>query len=859
MNTDDIKRELKQKERLTKDLLRFITTRNDHNPNYSLLLGSGCSVTSNIRSGGALINEWREEIHQNLIKYDEEEQDKTYTVETAKNYLTKKCGSWYNSSNEYSSLFEKKYDLPRQRRMFVEKEVSEKTPAIGYAYLINLIKDTYFNTIFTTNFDDLINEAFYQFSEDRPMICAHDSSINSITVTSKRPKIIKLHGDYLFDDIKSTLRETESLEDNIRNKFIEFAKDYGLIVIGYGGHDRSIMDVLSYLLKHDDYYKNGIYWCLRKGDEIGEDLRKLLWKDRVYFVEVDGFDELFAELHNEIYKEKLPIDTNFISNKSQDIIQKFIENKYLSRTTSEIIKKDIKNLENQNERNNLYESIKQMKSDDNFGNDKLENKEVKILIELANLFKEDQYNKIIDVVNETLRHTENKDFKIELYKRMINSYIRLNRDDDAMKITDILIEIDGNNPYHLIYKAGITKNFKDKLSLVERAIEIDSYNERFLNKKIDFMMEEFDVDEKNHVKFQEIKALLDKSLEINPFIENNAWSLKFDFLFECDKEDRELKEIIKTLEKQRPYSVNVLQMKYELLSNNDERKSFMTTVKEAKHKFLSDNKLKYELLLLRILDEINDKEEIFKLLESLSNNKLYKKDSIFLRNKATMLLKKFDNLKEAINLLKQALEEKRSSQTVLQLIDYLLNDDNIEEANAVFSKNKYILSKEQIINIKKDIYDKEKDYANAYKQVEKLQKLNEHKSDKHISTLSYYLLQQAKYSEAKELLRKYLEAENFSPKLSTEIINYELACKRVSPSYTVNKKRLESIINRLKNQDNELTKAAISALENNELEAIKELKNKLDKDFSSKYEFKDWPVFYAIRNSLKFKELLNEH
>jgi hypothetical protein len=55
---------------------------------------------------------------------------------------------------------------------------------------------------------------FHQFSDLRPIVCAHDSAISSITITSKRPKIIKLHGDYLFDDIKSTVRETESLEEN---------------------------------------------------------------------------------------------------------------------------------------------------------------------------------------------------------------------------------------------------------------------------------------------------------------------------------------------------------------------------------------------------------------------------------------------------------------------------------------------------------------------------------------------------------------------------------------------------------------------------------------------------------------------
>lgn len=40
----EIREELKIKERSVNDLIRYIKTRTDDNPNYSLLLGAGCSV-----------------------------------------------------------------------------------------------------------------------------------------------------------------------------------------------------------------------------------------------------------------------------------------------------------------------------------------------------------------------------------------------------------------------------------------------------------------------------------------------------------------------------------------------------------------------------------------------------------------------------------------------------------------------------------------------------------------------------------------------------------------------------------------------------------------------------------------------
>jgi len=59
-----LRKELSTKERTVDDLIRFLRTRSDDNPNYSLLLGAGCSVTSGISSASQLISEWKAEIYK---------------------------------------------------------------------------------------------------------------------------------------------------------------------------------------------------------------------------------------------------------------------------------------------------------------------------------------------------------------------------------------------------------------------------------------------------------------------------------------------------------------------------------------------------------------------------------------------------------------------------------------------------------------------------------------------------------------------------------------------------------------------------------------------------------------------------
>ena len=273
-------------------LQRLITKRNGKIPNFALLLGAGASQTSNVITAADLISEWRRMMFVESGAPDHEA------------WLSQQV--WYGHDDEYSILFEHICDQPAQRRVYIEECLNDCHPTWGYAYLTNLLTHRYFDVVFTTNFDDLINEACYLYSDDlRPIVAAHDSAIQGIRVTSNRPKIVKLHGDFLYDNIKNTLAELETLEENTKRKLHQFSQEYGLVVIGYSGRDRSVMDTLDVLLRDDNSYKQGIYWCTLRGEEPSRRLRSLLRRDRVYLVEIDGFDQFLADLH-ELSGEQLP-------------------------------------------------------------------------------------------------------------------------------------------------------------------------------------------------------------------------------------------------------------------------------------------------------------------------------------------------------------------------------------------------------------------------------------------------------------------------------------------------------------------------------------------------------------------------
>jgi tetratricopeptide (TPR) repeat protein len=275
---------LDDKVRRTAHLINLLRQRIDGQPAYSLFLGAGASATSGIRTAKQMVAEWRQQ------SYSRERAPDCYD-----DWLHRQ--GWRDAPNEYSLLFEQLYDTPSQRRAYIELASAHAHPSWGYAFLTRLLSTGTFNVVFTTNFDDLISDACWMFgAKNKPLVCAHDSSVVGLRLASSRPKIIKLHGDYLFDSIKNTTSELQSIEDNMRAKFSEYAEHQGLLVVGYAGNDASIMDLLDLLVRNPKNFRDGVYWCLRDGEAPSRRVQQLLRHDRVYLVRIAGFDEFMAEI-----------------------------------------------------------------------------------------------------------------------------------------------------------------------------------------------------------------------------------------------------------------------------------------------------------------------------------------------------------------------------------------------------------------------------------------------------------------------------------------------------------------------------------------------------------------------------------
>lgn len=115
--------------------------------------------------------------------------------------------------------------------------------------------------------------------------------------------------------------------------------------MGYSGNDRSIMDTFNTLLRFDHYFPHGIYWCIRKGTTISPKVENLARFPKFKIVEIDGFDEFFAELNNSLGLPLQPEMTNpynALALRLNTLIEKI--NLPENKDPNPIIERDINNL-----------------------------------------------------------------------------------------------------------------------------------------------------------------------------------------------------------------------------------------------------------------------------------------------------------------------------------------------------------------------------------------------------------------------------------------------------------------------------------------------------------------------------------
>lgn len=268
---------------------------------FAFLLGAGASITSGIPSANDCIWDWKKQIfcssQKSVPTFIDPKSD------TCKNIIQK----WLDSqgkfpplgdSNEYSFYAEKALQIEDDRVKYFEHLAQGKQPYIGYKFLCLLNKYGIVKSIWTTNFDGLVERAAH--NAFITPICINLDCADRIyrTESSNELLCISLHGDYKYSSLKNTSKELDSQHPTFVVALKRYFNDKNLIVIGYSGRDKSLMSALTEAFSEKG--SGRIYWC-GYGNEISSDVSTLLKTARnanreAFYIDTDGFDKTMLSL-----------------------------------------------------------------------------------------------------------------------------------------------------------------------------------------------------------------------------------------------------------------------------------------------------------------------------------------------------------------------------------------------------------------------------------------------------------------------------------------------------------------------------------------------------------------------------------
>ena len=284
------------------------------NQSFDMFLGAGASISSGIHSGSDLVWQFKRELLSVSGKINGKKfQD--LKIESNKKIIQSYFAEEDTKvSNAYSYYFEKCYPDPLVRQEFLSNLVRDKKPSIGFMCLSALVEGKKVNTVWTTNFDDLIEKAITALNFLSCQVVSPDNARTVQNFRSDIPTVVKLHGDFRYDALQNTDAELQQLEENLHNYFIQASTQRGLLVVGYSGSDESVMQTLEKALEKPNAFQKGLIWCIPKDVTPSERLTKLIEKaysqnQRSGFMVIDSFDYFLHELYTVCELENEQIDS----------------------------------------------------------------------------------------------------------------------------------------------------------------------------------------------------------------------------------------------------------------------------------------------------------------------------------------------------------------------------------------------------------------------------------------------------------------------------------------------------------------------------------------------------------------------
>ena len=282
---------------------------------YTFLLGAGASRDSDIADGNAIIIDLIKAIYNK-------------STDNPEQWFKDKFGEKYKDEYKFSKIFES-YGNKAERQDFLEKyfeptdedrRTNRKLPNIIHKCLAKLAEKGYIKYIITTNYDRLIEKAFYDINLHPLIIDSPENARIHENEQFNGPVIIKINGDYKNDDIKATIEDL-SFYDSSMEKIVQNVLDKtSLTACGWSGRDDiKLIDMIK-----NSQTKYPFYYLKQLKSPITQNIQEILnnRKNENSVIEtsaIDFFSTLYEILIGEEFLNNIPLPIDKLYGRDEDI------------------------------------------------------------------------------------------------------------------------------------------------------------------------------------------------------------------------------------------------------------------------------------------------------------------------------------------------------------------------------------------------------------------------------------------------------------------------------------------------------------------------------------------------------------
>lgn len=468
-------------------LVRAIREGKENAERFCFIIGSGASVSSGIPTGTTLEYQWMKEMEEDFGLEGIRE-----AAKSLKGYLdneyekieedweeTKKTGGSL-PSEYYFDIYKLRF-FPNHRNgyHYLEKIMANKNPGFGYHPLALMLTDgSGSNLVITTNFDRLTEDALFLYTNEKPLVINHEFLAEYAGDPNiKRPIIAKVHRGIFFDPLNQP-EEINELKGKWHDVLASVFQSYTPIVIGYGGGDNSLMNLLE---DSNIKMKNGIYWCYYEKDGLPNNkIQTLIREKDGHLVRTAGFDATMLAIGNALFPDKIGVHEaeEYLNNRTNIQIANY-EEEYKRLTEQEGL----------NDKKNAGDQISQSESDFKI--------EIEKMVERTNetekereernqmtawdyrrqgqrYLKMKRYEKAVESFTSAIRMQPNT---AQFYNDRGYAYDNLGEHDRAIEDCDKAIELNPQyaNAYNNRgYVYGELEEYEKAIADYDKAIELDS-------------------------------------------------------------------------------------------------------------------------------------------------------------------------------------------------------------------------------------------------------------------------------------------------------------------------------------------------------------------------------------------------